>query len=60
MDTHYNKRLMAQMLAEQARMLNTDGMVDEARELLANAFAMLFALGAPPKPALIPIRARRR
>ncbi len=60
MDPNYRERLMARMLAEQARMLNTDGMVDEARELLVKAFAMLLALAAPPKPALVPVRIRRR
>lgn len=60
MDTHYREHLMARMLAEQARMLKTDGMVDEARELLAKAFVMLSALGARQKPALVPIRIRRR
>lgn len=60
MNSQYDNRLLARMFAQQAQMLDTDGMVDEARDLLASAFAMLLSLGAQPEPALIPVRVVRR
>jgi threonine synthase len=60
MNEQYDNRLLAQMCAKQARMMDTDGMVDDARDLLVSAFAILLSLGTQPKLALIPVRLPRR
>jgi threonine synthase len=60
MNEQYDNRLLAQMCAKQARMMDADGMVDDARDLLVSAFAILLSLGTQPKLALIPVRLPRR
>lgn len=60
MNEQYDNRLLARMCAKQARMIYTDGMVDDARDLLVSAFAILLSLGTQPKLALIPVRVSRR
>jgi len=60
MNGQYDNRLLAQMCAKQARMMDSDGMVDDARDLLASAFAILLSWGTRAEPALIPVRLPRR
>ena len=60
MDEQYDNHTLAQMCAKQARMMDTDRMVDDARDLLVSAFATFRSLGTQPKLALIPVRLPRR
>lgn len=58
MDTRHSKRLLAAMLAKQARLLHKDRPVEEAKDLFVGALALML-VGTSPSPAPIPVRARR-
>ena len=60
MDQQYSNRLLAGMLLKQANLLRDDGLVEEAKDLLIKALALVFFAGAFPRTSPISICDSRR
>lgn len=60
MDRQNSDRLLAGMLLKQARLLRDDGLVDEAKDLLINALALILFAGAFPRPSPASVGRSRR